>query len=59
MQKLNQWSIFFFFFFGKKIVTWFDASIGSLTGGGGTHIRKGYGDVPRSWPPFFRPVAAP
>ena len=27
--------------------------------GGGTHIGKGYGDVPRSWPPFFRPVAAP
>ena len=27
--------------------------------GGGTHIGKGYGDVPWSWPPFFRPVAAP
>ena len=26
---------------------------------GGTHIGKGYGDVPRSWPHFFRPVAAP
>ena len=21
---------------------------------GGTHIGKGYGDVPRSWPPFFQ-----
>ena len=26
---------------------------------GGTHIGKGYRDVPRSWPPFFRPVTAP
>ena len=26
---------------------------------GGTHILKGYGDVLRSWPPFFRPFAAP
>ena len=26
---------------------------------GGTHIGKGYGDVTWSWPPFFRPVAAP
>ena len=25
---------------------------------GGTHIGKGYGDVPWSWPPFCRPVAA-
>ena len=31
----------------------------SQSPGGGTHIGKGYGDVPRSWPPFFRPVAAP
>ena len=26
---------------------------------GSTHIGKGYGDVPRSWPPFFRPVGSP
>ena len=26
---------------------------------GGTHIGKGYGDVPQSWPPFFRPVTTP
>ena len=26
---------------------------------GGTHIGKWYGDVARSWPPFFRPVATP
>ena len=29
------------------------------TPGGGTHIGKGYGDVPQSLPSFFRPVAAP
>ena len=23
---------------------------------GGTDLERGYGDVPRSWPPFFRPV---
>ena len=28
-------------------------------GGGGTDLERGYGDVPRSWPPFFRPVGAP
>ena len=25
-------------------------------GGGGTDLERGYGHVPRSWPPFFRPV---
>ena len=28
-------------------------------GGGGTDLERGYGDVPRSWPPFSRPVGAP
>ena len=27
--------------------------------GGGTDLERGYGDVPRSWPPFFRPPGAP
>ena len=26
---------------------------------GGTDLETGYGDVPRSWPPFFRLVGAP
>ena len=28
-------------------------------GGGGTDLERGYGYVPRSWPPSFRPVGAP
>ena len=34
-------------------------SVGEGPGGRGTHIGKRCGDVPQSWPPFFRLVGAP
>ena len=39
-----------------KLIGWGE---GCNRGGGGTDLERGYGDVLRSWPPFFRPVSAP